>query len=437
MHHIRPTRPLSQYTAPVKTEPDETYYDTTISSSVDRAQASLSPAPNSSSGQSVLERFEGAEFIYPADIAHQGNTHKLSLKQASAARQLLYHPGDVLRREIAKAAGPLVRILMKLTDAELSTLSTRLVSPGCLLADKSPNVLLEILERLIDDARHEAGRASATDRTAFISFLGDLGTFYADSKKSDGPFSLSTEQKQTFLGRLSDLIAEEKLTAISDEVLKRVAKVSAGTGVVGPKKKAERKKIDTSSIRRGLYNLGDEIDERLGVPEHTRIPPITWKPMLIKATRLLNLEEPLVGHMSGSPAEILMVWDMLCGRAEGVYTAALDAHRNAINAGIGSAEPKDHFSAEEWAARLARLAGACAMQIGVGYHSAVEVAESALKYTGQDLRSVLADPATEDATRLLGAGAATDLITELFETQTKSTLDCSDVLALPPRFIQS
>lgn len=78
-----------------------------------------------------------------------------------------------------------------------------------------------------------------------------------------------------------------------------------------------------------------------------------------------------------------------------------------------------HFSAEEKAARLARVAGACAMEIGVEHHSAVEVAESALKYMGQDIRSVLTDAATEDAAHLLGAGAATDLITELFETQTR------------------
>ncbi|MET4323264.1 hypothetical protein [Bradyrhizobium sp. RT5a] len=90
---------------------------------------------------------------------------------------------------------------------------------------------------------------------------------------------------------MSNLIAEETLTGISDEVLKRVVKVSAGTGVVGPKTKEERKKIDTSSIREGLYNLGDEIDEKLGVPEHARIPPITWKPMHIKATRLSNVQE--------------------------------------------------------------------------------------------------------------------------------------------------
>lgn len=427
MHHIRPTRPLSHYTAPVKNEPDETSCDATTSSSVDRSQAPPFPALNTGGGQSVLERLERVEFIYPADIANKGDAHRLALKQAFAARQLLYHPGDVLRQEIAKAAGKLVRIVMKLTDVELSALSTRLVSSGCLLADKSPNVLIEILDRLVDDARYEVSRASATDRTAFISFLGDLGAFYVDSKKSSGPFPLSAEQKQALLGRLSDLIAEEKLTAISDAVLKRVAKVSAGTGVVGPKKKEERKKIDASSIRSGLYDLGGEIDEKLCVPEHMRIPPITWRPMHIKATRLLNVQEPLVGHMSGSPAEVLMMWDMLCGRAEGLYTAALDAHRNAINAGLGSAEPKDHFSAEEWVARLARLAGACAMQIGVGYHSAVEVVESALKYTGQDVRSVLADPATEDATRLLGAGAATDLLTELFETQTKSTLRRSNV----------
>ncbi|WP_445222824.1 hypothetical protein ACKWRH_45555 (plasmid) [Bradyrhizobium sp. Pa8] len=421
MHHIRPTQPLLLHCA--SKLPDEASHDATISSSVEQSQlpSSLSPTLQERSAQSVLKRFEGAEFVYPADLADQGNANSLAFKQASAARQLLYHPGDAFRQEIAKAAEPLLRIVMKLTGAELTTLSTRLVSSGCLLAEKSPNVLMEILERLIDDARCEASRASAIDRTAFISFLGDIGALYADSKKSSASFSLSAEQKQVFLSRLSDLIAEEELTPISDEVLERIAKISAGTGVVGPNKKRERKRIDAFSTRRSLYNLGDEIDQKLGVPEQMRIPPIIWRPMLIKATRLLNVQEPLVAHMSGSPSEILMVWDMLRGRAEGIYTAALDAHWNAINAGLSSALPMDHFSAEEWAARLARVAGACAMEIGVGHHSAVEVAESALKYTGQDVRSVLTDPLTEDAAHLFGAGAATDLLTELFETQTKST----------------
>ncbi|CZT26088.1 hypothetical protein PCPL58_p2071 (plasmid) [Pseudomonas cerasi] len=116
-----------------------------------------------------------------------------------------------------------------------------------------------------------------------------------------------------------------------------------------------------------------------------------------------------------------MVWDMLCGqRSEKVYTDALDVHRNAISSGLNSLQPMDHFSEKEKDARLARVAGACAMLVGVGHHSAVEVSESALKYVGQDIRSVLDDPAAQDAAHLLGAGAATDLITELFETQTEN-----------------
>lgn len=423
MHRIQPTQPLSVCTAPVnRGEPDEASHDEQISSSVDQSRCRSLSQAFTPSAQSVLMGFEEAEFINPADLANQSsNVRRLALKQASAARTLLYHPGDLLRQEIAKAAEKLLRIVMKLTDAELAMLTKRLVSTGSLLAQKSPDVLTEILERLIDDARCEASRASAIDRTAFISVLGDIGALYADRKRNSTSFSLSAEQKQAFLGRLSDLIAKEDLTPIDDDVLERIAKTSAGTGVVGPKKKEERKRIDTYSTRRGLYNLGDEIDEKCAVLEHMRIPPITCRPMHIKATRLLNVQEPFVAHMSGTPSEILMVWDMLCGRADGVYTAALDAHRNAMNADVHYAQPMDHFSAEEKAARFARVAGACAMEIGVGHHSAVEVAESALKYTGQDIRSVLADAATEDAAHLLGAGAATDLITELFETQTKVT----------------
>ncbi|MFA1012637.1 MULTISPECIES: hypothetical protein [Pseudomonas syringae group] len=370
-----------------------------------------------------IEEVSGrADFINPANYAEQERgVRNLALKQASAARNLLYRPGKSIRREIGQAAGKLLGIVIKLKESELRILTKRLFSSKGLLAGKPPELMKEILDRLSKDATSETSGANAIDRTSFISLMGDIGCLFADANKKSGSFSLSAKDKQAFLHRLSEVIATENLSPLSNETLERVAKISAGTGVVGPKKKEERKRSDYESPRTGLYNLGNKIDEKLGVAEQMRIPKVMWKPMHIKAMRILNTQEPLVAHMSGGPGEILMVWDMLCGqRSEKVYTDALDVHRNAISSGLNSLQPMDHFSEKEKDARLARVAGACAMLVGVGHHSAVEVSESALKYVGQDIRSVLDDPAAQDAAHLLGAGAATDLITELFETQTEN-----------------
>ena len=374
----------------------------------------------------------GDDFIYPAHQARQGSVvRNLAFKQLFAARNLLHHPGEVLQREIAEAADNLLGITIKLSEGELETLTKYIVSPTGVLAGKSPKILIEILERLREGTRLGVGSAGAIDRAAFISILRDIGCLYADASKhkNNGLLSLSSEQKQALLGRMSNLIAQANLSPLSDEILKRVAKASAGTGVVGPMKQVERKKADAPLPRRGLYDLGDEVDDSLGVPAQMRIPSVFLAPMRIKAVRVLNNLEPFVAHMSGCPGERLMVWDMLRGeRADQIYTGALDVHRNAMNAGLDRVGPLDRFGPEERKARLARVAGACAMLIGVGYHSAVEVAEGALKYTGQDIRSVLDNAATQDAAHLLGAGAATDLIVELFEAQTKSDPPC------PPNF---
>jgi hypothetical protein len=371
----------------------------------------------------TLEVAAGEEFIFPADQAGRDSiVRNLAWKQLFAARNLLYHPGEVLQREIARAADNLLGVTIKLSDGELETLTKRIVSPKGVLAGKSHKILMEILERLRGGARPGVGSASAIDRVAFISILGDIGSLYADASKNKNNcfLSISSEQKQALLGRMSDLISQANLSPLSDEILERVARASAGTGVAGPMKQVERKKVDALLPRSGLYDLGNEVDESLGVPEQMRIPSVFWKPMRIKAMRVLNNSEPFVAHMSGCPGEILMVWDMLRGEhADQIYTGALEAHRNKMIAGLDRVGPLDRLGSEERKARLARVAGACAMLIGVGHHSAVEVAEGALKYTGQDIRSVLDDAATQDAANLLGAGAATDLIAELFETQTK------------------
>jgi hypothetical protein len=386
------------------------------------ATARWSPPPAGSSGrlEQVGTVVRGDEFIDPANHARLDEVARtLALRQCLAARKLFYSPGEVLRQQIGQAAEKTLDIVKNLSESDLKSLTRRLFSPAGLLAKKSPEVLVEMLGRLVEDSRLQTSCANAIDRTAFISLLGDIGGLYADAKKDSTSFS--AEQKMSLLRRVSHLVEEAKLTPLSEEIVERVAQISAGTGVVGPRKKAERQRSDAQLPRTGLHDLGKEVDEKLGIPDQLQIPPVHWKPMRIKAARLLDTPEPLVAHMSGGPSEILMVWDMLCGkRGEEIYTAALVAQQHAIDSGFGSSQPMEHFDREEKNARLARVAGACAMLVGVGHHSAVEVAESALKYTGQDLRSVLDDKSTQDAAHLLGAGAATDLITELFELQTKN-----------------
>ncbi|MEX3845628.1 hypothetical protein [Paraburkholderia sp. BR10882] len=302
----------------------------------------------------------------------------------------------------------------RLTPQALKIVTKRLFSAEGLLAGRSSSELASILGRLSEDAESEASCATAIDRTAFISLMGDIGALHADAKKASRSFSLSSEEKQAFVSEFSAALAAEDLSPLSDDILEKVAKLSAGTNVVGPSKKDERRRTREPLPRKGLYNLGDEIDEKLGVTDRLRIPQIIWRPMEIVTTRLWATHEPFVAHMSGAPGEILMVWDMLRGkRADDIYCAAL----RVADAGVDPGRPMALFSTEEQAERRARLAGACAMLVGIGHHSAVEVAEGALKYLGQDLRGVLDNPATQDAAHLLGAGAATDLFVELFDSQ--------------------
>ena len=133
----------------------------------------------------------------------------------------------------------------------------------------------------------------------------------------------------------------------------------------------------------------------------------------IKKDRVFTTTEPLVGHMSGSPAEILQVWDMLRG----------DAHENQFLSVFSKRDsshwdPLAEVALERQDQQIARAAGAAAFLIGLGYHSAVEVVEGVLLYMGQNLRQVLDDP-KQDAGDLLGRGAATSLMIEIFKDQSK------------------
>lgn len=123
--------------------------------------------------------------------------------------------------------------------------------------------------------------------------------------------------------------------------------------------------------------------------------------------------------MSGSPAEILQTWDMLCGlTGEEQYVGAL-TRSSARQEREKFFHPMSDFTSVEQAQRYARAAGASAFLVGLGYHSTVEVLEGILVYTGQNIRTEgTLSQSQRDAAHLFGHGAATDLITELFITNT-------------------
>lgn len=382
--------------------------------------SSLSSSFSLSSLSSLSSRWsvEEKQFINPAGRTAQDDfVRGLALGQTLAARNLLYHPGAALRQEMGKAASALVGILVQLTDSELKRIGNRDFSPGGLLSGKSSAALRETLERLTQDASSEESRASATDRCVLVVLMTNIAAFYRDAHKFT-KLSTSILSDRSLRNRLSKIIKEAGLSPLSDDVVKRVSKSLAVRGEVEVKKRAERKRSDAASPIVGIHNLGIEADEKLGIPKAERIPTLNYPLWHIDAARVSDTTEPLVAHMSGCPGEVLMVWDMLCGQnAEDIYTGVLDPHPSASEANLNRVQPMEHLTKQEKEARLARAAGACAMLIGIGHHSAVEVISDALTYTGQDIRRVL--NRIQDAADLFGESAATDLISELFETQTK------------------
>ena len=357
------------------------------------------------------------KFIDPSMHHNNEEVHRLALAQTQAARNALYHPGDELRREIGKAASALLSITRQLSKNELKTLSKRLFSPAGLLPGHAPDYLLGILGRLERDTESTEKRASATDRAAFISIMGDLGALYGSVRT--GAATARSEDDERLKTRLTALIEKAGLAPISKDVVARVESAIAVNGATVAQKRAERKKADDLVKHVGVHNRGIEADEMLGIPGEERIPSSRYPLWLLDSRRVKAVSEPLVAHLSGSPGEILMIWDMLRGESsDHLYTKVLDKQRDCDDPVKSARDPMGYLTAEERNARLARLAGACAMLLGVGHHSAVEVVADALTYTGQSPRTVLAD--NEDATHLLGEGAATDLISELIVAQTKS-----------------
>ena len=341
-------------------------------------------------------------------------TKNLAMKQTVDGRRVLYSPSDALIKELGTAASVLHRIISNLSPSNQTIIAARLLGEEGLLDGKTITDLLAALQRVsAKNNSSSAVAASATDRAAVIALMGDIGVFY--SRPADAKAELMTE--------LNSQLAAAGLHVPEDSEME-IMRETGGSRTVGPDKKSERSVVAFDSgadtpFRTGIHNMGLEADKVLGITEHNRIPEIRWPVFNISTARIKETTEPFSGHMSGSPAEILQTWDMLCGvTGEDQYVGALPRN-SAHQAGEKFRPPLSDMTSTVQAQRYARAAGASAFLVGLGYHSTVEVLEGILVYTGQNIRTEgTLSQSQRDAAHLFGHGAATDLITELFITNT-------------------
>ncbi|MFC4159302.1 hypothetical protein [Chitinimonas lacunae] len=337
-------------------------------------------------------------------------TRDLALRQTAAARGLLYAPGDHLRNELGLAAVELYGLAESLGvhDGMQQALGARLLGSEGILAHQGPDALLGALRRVAQDLPPGPSVASAQDRAVVLALMGDIGALYANTGATTGVEGRSPDQAEALRLLLSDQMARQGLTP-PDTGSTQLVQAFGGSSAVGPAKKDERIRPENDRPpRSGIHNLGQEVDQMLGIPANERLPATRWDVAQLRGERVLQSAEPLVGHMSGSPAEILQVWDML--RGDPPYTGVL-LHQLFVP----SNDPMGHLSQAAQDAHYARAAGASAFLVGMGYHSAVEVLEGTLTYSGQSVR--VAIDGQQDAAHLFGHGAATDLMNELMASQ--------------------
>ena len=341
-------------------------------------------------------------------------TKDLAMKQTVDGRRVLYSPGEALIKELSTAAIVLHRIVSNLSADSQITIGARVLGEEGLLDGKTIADLLAALKRVsTKNNSSSAVAASATDRAAVIALMGDIGVFY--SRPEDAKVELMTELNSQLTAAGLHVPEDSEM-----EIMRR----TGGSRTVGPDKKAERSVVVFDSradipLRTGIHNMGLEADKILDIAEHNRIPENRWPVFDISMHRINETTEPLTAHMSGSPAEILQTWDMLCGvPGKDQYVEAL-TRSSARQENEKFHHPLSDLTSAEQAQRYARAAGASAFLVGLGYHSAVEVLEGILVYTGQSIRTQgTLSSLQRDSAHLFGHGAATDLMTELFKTNT-------------------
>lgn len=358
-------------------------------------------------------------------------TSSLAMSQCVRARMLLYYPGASFNLQIGIAAYRLFSILNSLSGNNQRAFADRILGKEGLMPGKQIGDLANALRLVAENGLDVTSKIScrlAHPRAVTIALMGDVGALFTDTGATTGVTRSPNDTDKLRLD-LREILSEQGLSPPTLDVIRRV-KDTGGTKKVGPSKSKERTREENKPKRTGIHDYGATADEWMRIPESIRIGSASWQLALISSDFVRLSREPLVGHMSASPSEILQCWDMLCGwEGDKQYTKP-SIKKTQLNNG------RFRFGIEHSDARHARAAGAVAMLQGVGFHSSLECLEGILFYLGQDIsvwynpwkkeepksnrpdvgynntREIDGNPVL-DASLIFAHGAATDLIGEL------------------------
>jgi hypothetical protein len=184
-------------------------------------------------------------------------THILALKQTIYARNLIYHPNNILENQLRDAAGKLSKFLDSLDTILISALGARLLNKEGILAGQSEKYFTNSLKRVAGYLPNP----SANDRLVTIALMGDLGALYADTGVTTGVYGRTSEQAQILRDKFKQFVIKfsNEVDYFADDVVKQI-KNSRGSSAVGPNKSKERKRINDEA-RTGIFNYGDRADE--------------------------------------------------------------------------------------------------------------------------------------------------------------------------------
>lgn len=305
------------------------------------------------------------------------STHEMALKQTKAARALLYYPNHIVLEQLTKAASNLAAVFERLSPDNKDKLVSHLNGESRLVPGERPEKIIERLRAVGSE-----GPENALNIAVAIALMGDIGGYFTTPHNAS--ISLMSELKNG----INDLGL-----SIPDDNKIQSLKTKGGSQSVGPTKKNERELAQAVNYSvSGIHNTGDEADNLLNINKDIRLPKQKWARFNLNSERLKNISEPLVGHMSASPFEILQSWDMLVGE---------------------KSEKQCNQSVDDVDA-VARAAATSAFLIGLGFHSAVEVSEGIFKYLGKDFRSEsIIGQGGIDMADLIGDGNATSMISDL------------------------
>lgn len=381
---------------------------------------------------------------------HKGERWGLAAEQTIAGRELLYYPDIEVRNQLKCAALELRIFTNSLPPPVHAALLSRICGDDGLMKvgaysqnyltlvkkynkSPSPEGLLQITiaaeQAVIDCANLEsqtfddvigakAGPKYAMSRVRILALLGDLGALMTSTGATTGTEQVPAHRyalAACFYTHICGLPEYRKAMVTQKQIddSAQAAKKAGGSDTVGPQKKAQRKNDpNIREARTGILNMGKSVDKALKIDERFRIVPSEWMVAHILDTRWTGgkewekgLTEPLAGHMSASPSEILHTWDML-------------SQRPLKECYVGK---QGSMAARNDDALCARAAAASAFLIGTGFHSALECVDGTMTYLGQSLRTIIGQIDQQgDAGYVMYAGAATALMSELLSSFTNS-----------------